>query len=109
MKKLELEVYQDHGGKQPFWEWFHSLKDIQTQVILQQRLRRIELGLFGDFKSLGNGIFGWRFHTGPGYRIYFGKLQKKAIVLLVGGNKRSQNNDIKKAKRFWKDYKENLT
>ena len=58
----------------------------------------------GDTKNLGDGVFELRIDYGPGYRIYFGKEDSAIVVLLIGGNKRSQSRDIQKAKLYWSDY-----
>lgn len=64
----------------------------------------MRLGNFGDCKSLGDGVFEMRLHTGPGLRIYFGREERTIVLLLHGGDKSSQDRDIKRAKNYWKDY-----
>ncbi len=66
---------------------------------------RMELNLFGDAKSIGDGLSELRIHVGPGYRVYFGKEGKRIILLLCGGNKSSQTKDIEQAKKYWDDHK----
>ena len=72
------------------------------------RIGRVRLGNFGDCKYIigSNGIWELRLDYGPGYRVYFGKEGTTIIVLLMGGEKRSQNRDIAKAKKYWLEYKE---
>ena len=73
--------------------------------IISSRLVRIRLGNFGDCKSIkGKGIYELRIHFGPGYRIYFGKKGKKIILLLLGGDKKSQKKDIHKSYQMWQDF-----
>jgi len=67
---------------------------------------RFEMGNLGDHKSLGEGVWEARAMFGPGYRIYFGKDGSSIIILLVGGDKSSQTQDITLAKSFWRDYLE---
>ena len=67
----------------------------------------MEAGHFSDSKTLTGGICERRIHSGPGYRIYYGIEDLKIVVLLLGGTKRSQALDIRKAKRMWHDYKTN--
>ena len=75
---------------------------------LTKRLDRIkETRNFGDYKSLQEDVFELRFHFGSGYRIYFGRDGEKIIILLCGGDKSSQNRDIKKAISLWQEYQEN--
>jgi len=101
-----IREYLTNSGKSPFAQWYGSL-DSTLQVKVNARLARANaLDHFGDFKSLKNGVFEFRFKTHSGLRVYFGQDRKEIILLLVGGNKRSQNKDIKKAKEYWQDYKE---
>jgi putative addiction module killer protein len=73
-------------------------------------LHRLELGNFGDSKSIkgSSEIRELRIDHGPGYRIYFALEKLVVVVLFIGGNKNSQKRDIEKAKRYWIDYKEKL-
>ena len=102
-----LKIYQNNNGKAPFINWLESIKDIVIKARIKNKLRRIEVGNFGDYKFLGSGIFELRLCFGSGYRIYFGKTKNTIILLLCGGDKKTQKNDIKKAKEYWKDYKIN--
>ena len=80
-----------------FLKWLSKLKDTKGKVSILRRVDRMKLGNFGDYKSVGNNIFELRITTGPGYRVYYTKQGDKIIVLLIGGDKSSQNDDIKKA------------
>ena len=101
-----LEIYQDRNGSEPFTAWLESLKDQRTRYRVVTRLDRVELGNLGDHKMLGAGMFELRMHFGPGYRVYCGEVDDRIVLLLAGGDKRSQSRDITKARRFWDDYKE---
>ena len=83
-----------------FTLWLESLEDKVIKAAVLGRLRRIELGLKGDSKSVGNGVSELRIHVGEGWRIYFTERHGKIIVLLVGGSKGTQAKDIKKAKEL---------
>ncbi len=74
------------------------------------RLSRIEKVNFGDCKLRTNasGVWEFRLNYGPGYRIYFGKHGRDVVVLLLGGDKGKQASDIKKAEKYWLDYKESI-
>ncbi len=99
-----ITFYIARNGRKPFMEWFNEL-DTETSIIIHERLEKIKTGYFGDHKNLGDGVFELRIHVGAGYRIYFGKYNRNIILLLCGGNKRTQNKDIKKSKTYWENYK----
>ena len=101
----ELEVYITEEGRAPFTEWFDSLRDIQGRVKVRTRLNRIRLGNFGDSTGVGEGVQELRIDFGPGYRVYFGQADLKVVLLLCGGDKSTQTQDILQAKRYWKDFK----
>ncbi|MGI0495505.1 type II toxin-antitoxin system RelE/ParE family toxin [Alkalinema pantanalense CENA528] len=101
-----VEVYTTSQGTQPFTEWLNSLKDTQGSNKILLRIRRIQMGNLGDHKFIADGVFELRMQFGPGYRVYFGKVENRVILLLCGGDKRSQESDIQKALKYWKDYTE---
>jgi len=101
---IELEVYITDDGKAPFDDWFNGL-DATAAVKVRTALARIESGNLGDIKPVGQGVFERRITFGPGYRIYFGRDGDTLIILLCGGTKKRQRNDIEKAKSCWADYK----
>ena len=86
-----------------FEKWFQSLKDRQAKRIIIARLDRVAYGLLGDVKSLGDGVSELRINYGPGYRLYCKQQGNVLIILLCGGNKSSQQEDIKKAKELAKE------
>ena len=86
-----------------FRSWLDSL-DRQPRVGIRARLARVRKGSFSDCEPVGDGVFELKDHRGPGYRIYFGKIGKEIVLLLVGGTKNSQSKDILKAKEYWKDH-----
>lgn len=90
-----------------FDKWLRKLNDRKAKAKILLRLQRIESGNLGDVSSVGDGIEEIRVHFGPGYRIYFKKQGDKLILLLIGGDKSTQDSDIKKAKSIWNQYKEN--
>jgi putative addiction module killer protein len=107
MNIIEIIVYTTSSGKKPFTEWQERL-DTRTEAIILMRLARVRNSNFGDCKQIknGQGVYELRINHGGGYRIYFGRDGNKIVVLLVGGDKGSQNRDITKAKRYWLDFKE---
>lgn len=100
----ELKEYIDENGRSPFREWILSLKDIHLRTRVRIRVNRLRLGNFGDCRFLGNGVYELKMDVGPGYRLYFGQERGVVIILLCGGDKKSQQKDIEKAKRLWQDY-----
>ena len=87
-----------------FSNWLTKLKDIQGKVSILRRIKRLNVGNFGDFKYLESNIYELRITTGPGYRVYYTKKEEKIILLLIGGDKSTQQKDIKKAKTILKEY-----
>ena len=86
-----------------FADWLRSLKDKPAQKRIAQRLVRIEAGLFGDAKSVGDGVSELRVDVGPGYRVYFTRRGNTLVILICGGDKSSQSRDIAKAKQMAKE------
>ena len=68
-------------------------------------LYRLGLGNFSSVKGVGGGVYEFRIDFGPGYRVYFGKSGEQIVILLGGGTKQSQQEDIALAKDYWQDYK----
>ena len=81
-----------------FKDWLTSLKDRMAVTAIAARLERLAYGLKGDVKPVGDGVSELRVHVGPGYRIYFVQRGQVLIVVLSGGEKRSQDRDIARAK-----------
>jgi putative addiction module killer protein len=80
-----------------FRKWFTALRDRQAIARINTRLRNVSLGNFGDVKPAGEGVSELRIDYGPGYRVYFAQHGRKLVVLLAGGDKRSQQRDIERA------------
>ena len=98
-------MYQTSGEREPFNEWLISIRDVETQARIRARLERLEDGNLGDCQSVGEGVFELRIHFGSGYRVYFGQVGNTIILLLCGGDKSSQRQDIERAKTYWLEYK----
>lgn len=77
---------------------------MKATAIIQKRLRRVELGNLGDYQSVGEGVCELRIDYGPGYRVYFGQIEMKIVLLLCGGDKSTQEQDIRQAIKYWRDY-----
>jgi putative addiction module killer protein len=82
------------------------LEGVLTSVrySILQRIGRLEQGLYGAYKPVGEGVSELRIFFGPGYRVYFGKVAGHLVILLIGGDKGTQTRDIRTAKEYWKEY-----
>lgn len=94
-----IEIRQtEHYAK-----WFKALKDHMARARIDVRIRRLSLGNPGDVKPVGEGVSEMRIDYGPGYRVYFLTKGSELILLLIGGDKSTQEKDIAKAKQIAKD------
>lgn len=100
----EIRRYITVNGKIPFTDWLDGLRDRKTKAKIKERLKRVSLGNLGDYNSVGKGVFELRIHYGSGYRVYFGQIGTKIVLLLLGGDKSSQEKDICQAQEYWEDY-----
>ena len=100
--------YEDGGGTRPFGTWFATL-NTPAALKIRTAIARLEMGNFGNVKSVGQGVNECRVNFGPGYRIYFGRDGDKLVILLGGGTKRRQSQDIGAAKVHWSAYKRRKT
>ncbi len=81
-----------------FKAWLDSVNDLMGRSKIQARIQRLAEGNIGNAKSIGGKVFEMRIDFGPGYRIYYTKLEKTIYLLLLGGSKRTQAKDIQTAK-----------
>ena len=86
-----------------FAKWIDHLKDHRARTIINQCIVRVADGLLGDFKSVGDGVSEIRINYGPGYRVYCTMRGNELIILLCGGDKSTQQEDIAKAKQIAKE------
>ena len=105
--KLVVHEYVDDRGRIPYRDWLVRL-DTATRARVQARVLRFEMGNLGDHKEVGKGVWEARLDFGAGYRVYFGRSGREVILLLLGGDKKSQRKDIKRAQQFWTEYLEEL-
>lgn len=105
MAAVEVREYQTGAGKAPMSEWLAGLRDAEARARIVSRLDRLRAGLLGDWKGVGEGVCELRIDYGPGYRVYYAQDGKALILLLCGGDKRTQAKDIEQAHEYWKDYK----
>ncbi|SBV94171.1 conserved hypothetical protein [uncultured Alphaproteobacteria bacterium] len=86
-----------------FRDWLDGLKDRKAQARIAQRIVRLQGGLFGDAKPVGEGVSELRVDHGPGYRVYFTRRGSVVVILLCGGDKRTQAKDIQRAQAMTAD------
>lgn len=98
-----VKEYLRKDGSSPFRDWLATL-DVMMRARVQARVMRFESGNLGDHKAVGDGVWEARFNFGPGYRLYFAFDGKDIVLLLIGGDKKSQQRDINQAQKLWKDY-----
>jgi len=103
---IRVFIYEDSSGKALYSSWLDSLRDRQAVAKIEIRVRRIRLGNLGYWAPVGEGVGELKIDYGPGYRVYFGQLDSTIVVLLCGGDKKSQRRDIVKAKELWRNFKE---
>ena len=101
---FEVRHYATIGGVDVFARWLNGLRDRQAAARVLRRIDRLERGLFGDCKPCGAGVWELRVDWGPGYRVYYARAGETIVLLLCGGDKRTQPADILKAREYWNDY-----
>ena len=101
----DIQRYSTPDGKVPFSEWLYSLRDLKAKFKIERRLDRVGTGNLGDYRAVGEAVYELRINYGTGYRVYFGQVEETIVLLLIGGDKSTQEQDIRKAKTYWTDYR----
>ena len=101
---IELLFYMASDGASPFEKWFSAL-DAAVAAKVTVAVSRLEQGNLSNVKTVGEGVLEYRIDWGPGYRVYFGRDGATLVILLTGGTKQRQQQDIEAAKAMWTDYK----
>jgi putative addiction module killer protein len=105
MTAYQIEHYLSAGEhKDLYIDWLQRLRDSQAKVAVVRRVTRIELGNFGDHKFCRDGVWELRIDVGPGYRVYYALSGHRVVLLLCGGDKRTQGEDIARAVGYWQDW-----
>jgi len=102
---MKVEYYITADGKKPLTKWLDRLKDAKAKAAIIQRIFRLTVDLFGDVKPVGEGVSELRVDVGKGYRVYYARSGNEIVLLLCGGDRKTQDADIKTAKEYWNDYK----
>ena len=101
---LHVREYIDAAGRSPFTKWLRAL-NVQAAAKVTTALERIVEGNLSNVKTVGGGVLEYKVDFGPGYRIYFGRDGERLVILLAGGVKKRQREDIRLAKANWEDYR----
>ena len=94
----------DAEQKDLFMEWRLQLRDTKAKIAIDRRIYRMELGNFGDHKFCRDGVWELRVDEGPGYRVYYAIAGTQVVLLLYGGDKRTQDADIDRACEYWTEW-----
>lgn len=103
---FEIQTYHTATGHEVFADWLHRLRDTRAKVAIIRRVNRMEHGNFGDHKPCRKGVWELRIDVGSGYRVYYARSGKAVILLLCGGDKRTQQSDITRAGKYWLDWQQ---
>ena len=101
----EIHIYQTEDGRIPYEEYMDALRDRQAKLLIARRVQRAAVGNFGDHHSLDGGLHEMRLDYGPGYRVYYIYNGQTVVILLLAGDKSTQNADIKTARAYQADFK----
>ena len=101
---FEIRHYLTADGKDIYLDWLKLLRDPIAKVQVVKRVSRIEHGNFGDHKFCRDGVWELRVDVGPSYRVYYAQAGSQVVLLLCGGDKRSQDADIARAVKNWQDW-----
>ncbi len=100
----EIRHYLTQNEKDVYMEWRRQLRDTRARIAVDRRINRIELGNFGDHRFCRDGVWELRIDVGQGYRVYYAVAGTHVVLLLCGGDKRTQDADINRACEFWADW-----
>jgi putative addiction module killer protein len=100
----QIKHYVTADDHDVFAQWLRKLKDTTAKIAIVRRGNRIEQGNFGDHKFCRDGVWELRVDVGAGYRVYYAMDGQQVVLLLCGGDKRTQDADIQRACEFWQDW-----
>jgi putative addiction module killer protein len=100
----EIRHYLTTHQKDVYLDWSLRLRDTTARIAIDRRINRIEQGNFGDHKFCRDGVWEMRIDVGAGYRVYYAVAGKEVVLLLCGGDKRTQDADINRACEYWQDW-----
>ena len=100
----EIRHYLTKDEKDTYLVWLKQVRDNVARMAVVRRVNRIEQGNFGDHKFCRDGVWELCIDMGAGYRVYYAIAGKQIVLLLCGGDKRTQNKDIERACNYWQDW-----
>jgi len=101
----EIQHYLTQGDERDLYvDWLGKLRDTTAKISVVRRVTRMEQGNFGDHKFCRDGVWELRIDVGVGYRVYYAVAGKQVVLLLCGGDKRTQDADINRACEYWQDW-----
>ena len=100
----EIRHYLTDDGKDVYLDWLKKQRDTKARIVIDRRINRVEQGNFGDHKFCRDGVWELRIDVGAGYRVYYAIAGKEIVLLLCGGDKRTQDTDIAHACEHWQDW-----
>lgn len=103
---MDIQHYLNRQGQDLYQDWLDNLRDRMAQARITMRINRIAAGAFGDCRPVGDGVWELKIDYGPGYRVYYAQAGRSLVLLLLGGDKKTQQADINKAIEYWHDYQE---
>jgi putative addiction module killer protein len=101
---VEIRHYLTSDNKDVYLDWLRKLRDTTARIAIDRRLNRVELGHFGDHRFCRDGVWELRIDVGPGYRVYYAVAGREIVLLMCGGDKRTQSKDIDRACEYWQDW-----
>lgn len=102
---MDVLHYLSESGRDLYQDWLDGLKDLRARVAIQRRVDRLAAGNDGDHEFCRDGVWELRIHVGAGYRVYYAQEGRMTVLLLYGGDKRTQQADIARAVKCWNDYR----
>lgn len=100
----DIQTYRTDDDVEPYVAWLGALPDRQAKARIVVRVNRMAGGNLGDVKPVGDGVWEARIDYGPGYRLYYAQAGRRLILLLIGGDKHTQQSDIAKAHGYWNNW-----
>ena len=105
----EIHHYLSEDEKDVYLDWLRKQRDTAARIAIDRRINRVEQGNFGDHKFCRDGVWELRIDIGAGYRVYYAIAGKEIVLLLCGGDKRTQDSDIARACEYWQNWQRRST